>query len=280
MASTNSTIAIHYSETPKSRLSSSISAFDKDMQRISFEALSSTPRPSPVPAHCLPLKKRRRNDAFGQFTMFSTNGLDEPIDLSKKPAAITVPPLMATVNDSAVVVASSFSPVNTSSEYSFKSALSSSMQTDDDRKTEENSNDNAADSDATTSTSSASNKDKTMYERELLFIAKNRNICSIFKNETLRKELVDRLLAANVDEIDCHSLNAKMVRTFVPVERTESEQVKRERNTEAARVSRRKRAILEKIVCDIAAEKEKEHEKLLMQKAAMMMYCMKLDSLL
>lgn len=108
-----------------------------------------------------------------------------------------------------------------------------------------------------------------------------RNLCtSVFKNEKLHNELTAKLFEANIDEIDSNSPNTNMVRSFVPKERSETEKIKRERNTEAARISRRKRQILEKVIPEMAEEKEKTHQKLLKLKAAMMNYSSDLDLLL
>lgn len=217
-------------------------------------------------------QKRRRTDSFDQDETFSCNNSDEPIDLSKGRPAVNVPPTEVLDEES-----NNSAATTSSSEYSFQSYFSSFINVADDFETSEDSNENNAAADAS---SSAPRTNESLSQRKLLFAAKNPNICTIFQNEALRKELVDRLIKANADAIECHSPNVSMARTFVHVERTEREQIKREQNTEAARRSRKKRAILEKVVNEMAESKEILHKQLLAQKAAMINYCNQLDKLL
>lgn len=216
-------------------------------------------------------QKRRRTDSFDQdeSTLPSYNNSDQPIDLSQKQSADEAVPSPPTeIFDEE----SNNSATTSSSDHSFQSYFSGLVHVGDDNNcgTTEDANGNA----------SPTHSDASKSRRELLFAEKNRNICTIFKSEKLRKELVDKLIEANADKIDCHAPNVSMIRSFVHVERTESEQAKRDHNTEAARVSRQKRAILEKAVAEMAASKEILHKQLLAKKAAMLNYCNQLDKLL
>lgn len=121
----------------------------------------------------------------------------------------------------------------------------------------------------------------TVNDTKQKFLPKHgNNMYSIFQNEKLQNELVTKLILADINDVRYYPPNTKMARSFNSKERSQIDKARRERNTEAARASRRRRQIFEKVVSDMTSEKEEMHNKLITLKAAMINYNNELNRLI